>query len=66
MGLFSKLKDRLPKEKSKDELDKHYDNMKLEKHDLLAMLIAAFITIVPFVLIILGVIYGVIWFVFLR
>ncbi len=48
MGFIDKNK--LPKSKSKEELDKHYDEMELEKGDMTAMLIAALITFGPIVL----------------
>ena len=65
--LFSgKLKDKLPKNKSKEELDEHYENVELEKGDLTAMIIAAFITFFPILLIALTVLCGLIWLLFLR
>ena len=66
MNVIKKLKDLLPKEKNKEDLDQHYDNMKLEKGDLPAMLIAALITFLPVILIILAVVYGLIWLFALR
>ncbi len=50
MMLFDKFNYKFLKEKSKKELDEHYDNIKLEKGDLPAMLIAAFITFMPLVI----------------
>ena len=41
--MLNYFKKRLPKEKSKEELDEHYDKMDLEKSDFPAMLIAAFL-----------------------
>ncbi len=66
MSLFQKYKDRLPKQKSKEELDKHYDGLELEHGDKFAMLVAAFLTIGLPILGMLGAIYLVIWLVFLR
>ena len=57
------------KKKTKEELDAHYDQMEkleLEKNDFLAMIIAAFITFVPVVLIVLAILFGVLWLFFLR
>jgi len=54
------------KKKSKEELDAHYDGIELEKGDFLAMLIAAVITFVPIILVILLVLYGAMWLLFLR
>jgi len=58
------LRQRLPKRKSKDDLAKHYNEMEkieLEKGDFLAMVIAAFITFMPVVIIALIVIFGLMW-----
>ena len=38
----------------------------LEKHDMLAMVIAAFITFLPSILIACAIIYFVLWLIFLR
>ena len=64
--MLNYFKKRLPKEKSKEELDEHYDKMDLEKSDFPAMLIAAFLTFEPVILIIFIVFYGILWFIFLR
>ncbi len=45
-------KSNLLKEKNKSELDEHYQNIKLEKGDFLAMLIAALISFAPIIIII--------------
>ena len=68
MGMFlpGKLKDLAPKQKTKEELDEHYKNIELEKGDLSAMIIAAFITFFPVLIIAMAVIYGLIWLLFLR
>ncbi len=52
--MFKKLKPNLFKEKKKDELDKHYDSLELEKGDFTALVIAAFITFMPIALLIAG------------
>jgi len=54
-----RLRNLLPKKKSPTELDKHYDNIELEKGDFLAMVIAAFLTFMPILLIAMAVIYGI-------
>ena len=64
--MLNYFKKRLPKEKSKEELDEHYDKMDLEKSDFPAMLIAAFLKFAPVILIIFIVFYGILWFIFLR
>ncbi len=56
---FDKFNSKFLKEKSKKELDEHYDNIELEKGDLTAMLIAAFITFMPLVIIITLIYIGV-------
>jgi len=62
--LPERIRARLPKSKSKDELSEHYDKTELEKGDFLAMCIAALITFLPVLLITIGVIYGLIWLIF--
>ena len=64
--MFEKLKSKIAKPKTKEELDEYYDNLELEKGDISAMLIAALITFVPVILIIMAVVYGFLWLVFLH
>ena len=67
--MFGRLKKLLPKKKSEEELEEHYkklDQVELEKGDLPAMLIAAFITLVVPILLLLGAIYSLVYFLFLR
>jgi len=57
------------KKKTKEDLDAHYDQMEkveLEKNDFLAMMIAAFITFVPVILIVLAIVFGALWLFFMR
>ena len=61
-----RLKDMFKKEKTKEELDEHYKNVELEKGDFLAMVIAAFITFFPILIIAMTVIYGLLWIFILR
>lgn len=62
MGLFQKIKDSMPKEKTPEELEKHYEAMdNLEKGDVPAMIIAALITFLPVALLIIGVFYGILF-----
>lgn len=56
-----KIKNRL----NKVDEDKLKD-VDLEKHDMLAMVIAAFITFLPPILIACAIIYFVLWLIFLR
>lgn len=67
--MLRKLRALLPKEKSPEELDEHYRKMEeiqLEKGDMLAMLIAAFLTLGIPLLLIAGAIYGFIYLVMVR
>jgi len=61
MSMFSRFSERMPKRKTKEELDEHYENVKLEKGDFLAMVIAAFITFFPVVIVAMVVIFGLMW-----
>lgn len=61
MGFFQRWRS-LPRHKTKEELDAHYKKMNLEKGDLLAMMIAAFITFVPVLLFIALILYLVLVF----
>jgi uncharacterized membrane protein YdjX (TVP38/TMEM64 family) len=64
--ITNRLKSLLSKNKTPEELKEHYDSIELEKGDFLAMVIAAFITFLP-VLIIAGVVvYGLIWLFVMR
>lgn len=67
--MFKRLKERLPKEKSPEELREHYrqiDEVGLEKSDILAMFIAVFVTIVLPLILILGTFFGILYLVFIR
>jgi len=64
--LTERFKSLLSKKKTKEELDEHYDNIELEKGDFPAMVIAALITFLPVLLIILAVFYGLLWLFFIR
>ncbi len=57
--MFEKLRALLPKEKTKEELNSHYEQTELEKGDLLAMMIAAFITFAPVILAVALVVVGI-------
>jgi hypothetical protein len=67
--LFKKLRERLPKSKTPQEIDEHYRRIEetgLEKGDLPAMLIAAFLSLGLPLLAMLGVFFGLIYLLFLR
>lgn len=64
--MFDNLRSKLPKQKSKEELDEYYDKLDLEKGDIPAMIIAAIITFLPVAIIAMLVIYGSIWLLFMR
>ncbi len=53
--MFKKLKPKLFKEKSEEELAKHYESLELEKGDLKAMIIAGFIVFMPLLLVLIGI-----------
>jgi len=66
--LAEKFKSLL-KKKTPEQLDTHYNEMEKaepEKGDFLAMVIAAFITFLPVLIVTLAVIFGVIWLFFGR
>jgi len=67
--MLQRFREVLGKKKTKEELDAHYDKMEeveLEKGDFLAMVIAAFITFLPVLLIASLVIFGLLWLLFGR
>ena len=66
MFIPEKLKAHFPKKKTKEELDAHYESLELEKGDFLAMVIAAFITFMPVLIVAMVVFYGLIWLLFIR
>ena len=59
--LPERYKSLFNKKKTKEELDEHYDKMELEKGDFMAMVIAAFITFLPVLLITLLVLFALLW-----
>jgi len=62
----SRFKEILNKKKTKEELDEHYEKIELEKGDFLAMVIAAFITFLPVLIVLLVLFYGIAWLFFIR
>jgi len=62
----SRLKEILGKKKTKEELDEHYQNIELEKGDFPAMVIAAIITFLPVLIIVLVIFFGTLWLIFGR
>ena len=55
MNMLERWKDRLPKEKTQEELDAHYDRMEqLEKGDRLAMFLGALLAFWPLIVIVLA------------
>ena len=61
-----RLREALFRKKTKEELDAHYENIELEKGDFPAMVIAAFITFFPVMIIVLVLVYGSMWLFFMR
>lgn len=68
--MFKKLRERLPKKRSQEEIDEHFRRIEdaggLENNDLLAMFIAASVTIVLPLLAIMALIFGGIYLLFIR
>jgi len=65
--ISERFKRLLGKQKTKDELKLHYEEqLELEKGDFPAMIIAALITFVPILLIVLAVFFGGLWLFFGR
>jgi len=62
----NRLRELFPKKKTKEELDEYYNNIELEKGDFPAMVIAAIITFLPVLIIVLLIFYGLAWLMFLR
>ena len=56
----------ITKGKTREELDRHYENIELEKGDFLAMVIAAFLTFFPVLLVAMAVVYGLMWLLVVR
>jgi uncharacterized RDD family membrane protein YckC len=57
------------KQYTKEEVEESKRKLKeteFEKNDLAAMIIAALIAFVPMMLLVLGIMLGIIWFIFLR
>lgn len=63
--LFNKKPNKNP-EFDIEEIREKLKETSFEKNDGLALIIAALVTIVPTMLIVIGSILGVIWFIFLR
>ena len=69
MLLPDRIRELYPKKKTKQELDEHYKSIEsvgLEKGDFLAMVIAAFITFIPVLIIAFVIFYGLLWLMFVR
>ncbi|MFA7019251.1 MAG: hypothetical protein WC239_09735 [Sphaerochaetaceae bacterium] len=62
---FRKKIERVLDVKKIEERHKKEEKLPLEKNDLLAMLIAAFIVFLPVLLLLIGIVYGIMWL-FLR
>ena len=62
----ARLKSLIIRKKTKEELDEHYENIELEKGDFLAMVIAAFITFLPVLIIVLVIVFGLMWLFIVR
>ena len=58
---FRKKIERVLDVKKIEERHKKEEKLPLEKNDLLAMLIAAFIVFLPVLLLLIGIVYGIMW-----
>lgn len=64
---MSKLREWASKFKKEDkELMEKLKDVEFERKDIAALIIAALITIMPVVLLILGIFYLIVWIIFLR
>lgn len=63
--MFSKIKRVFKKELTDEELDKKIAELKMEKSDFRAMVIAALLTLMPAIIIVALLFYGVIYLLFL-
>ena len=61
---FSRMKALLGRNKTQKELDDHFNHIELEKGDFKAMVIAAFITFFPVLLIAMLAFFGLLWLLF--
>ncbi len=59
-------KKRKQKLLTEEEIQEKFKDVELEDSDVTAMIIAALITFVPVLLLMLFAIYGILWFIFLR
>ena len=64
--ILERFKSLLVRNKTPEQLKEHYDNIELEKGDFLAMVIAAFITFLPVLIIVLTVVFGLMWLFIVR
>jgi flagellar basal body-associated protein FliL len=65
-NINEKLRELLPKKKTKEELDAYTEKKKKKKGDFLAMVIAALITFLPVLIVAMLVVYGLIWLIMIR
>lgn len=66
---YKGLRDRLPENKTKEQLKEHYKAMEdsgVDKKQERSMILAALLTILPVVILLLAAIYGIMWLLFLR
>ncbi len=67
MGIFKNKIGRLINvKKTEEEFNENMENIQLEKNDGLAMVLAALITFIPALLVVIGFFIAVIYFFFLR
>jgi hypothetical protein len=66
MSMWERFTRRLPKGHTERELEEKFGDARPEREDYKAMLIAAFITIGPFVLVVALLVLGAMWLMFGR
>ncbi|MDE8340350.1 hypothetical protein PT226_08025 [Erysipelothrix rhusiopathiae] len=50
---------------TEEEIQKKFKDVEFEKNDTTAMIIAAIVTLLPALLLVLGLIYGLLWLIFI-
>lgn len=64
--MMQRLRDRLPRKVEEEERKEFVEKAGFERKDFWAMLIAAFLTLWPFVLVLVGLVFGLVWLLFAR
>ncbi|WP_039736752.1 hypothetical protein [Erysipelothrix tonsillarum] len=62
--MFNKRKKR--KLLTEEEIEEKFKGVEFEKNDTTAMIIAALVTLLPALILVLGLIYGLLWLIFIS